>query len=216
MRYESLLPFYHLIWRHWREKRWERFKEQLNPCPSCRVIDIGGCSRDWQGRGSLVGSVDLINLKEESFTQDTETPNLRSIKGNGCALEFTDQAYDIAYSNSVIEHVGDWSAQQEFAREVQRVGCNIWIQTPAYGCPVEPHYLGLFIHWFPATWHVRLARWLSLVGLTRAADLESIASTTRLLTKNEMQRLFPDCVIWTERLLWVFPKSYVAIRRHFS
>ena len=36
---------------------------------------------------------------------------------------------------------------------------------------------------------------------------------TRLLTKREMKELFPDCEIRTERLLFVIPKSYIAIRR---
>lgn len=77
---------------------------------------------------------------------------------------------------------------------------------------MEPHYLGLFIHWFPARWHVFIARWTSVVGLTKAADLHSIASNTRLLTKREMRTLFPDCEIWTERLFVIFPKSFIAIR----
>jgi hypothetical protein len=39
-----------------------------------------------------------------------------------------------------------------------------------------------------------------------------MVDSTRLLTKREMRQLFPDCVILTERLLGVFPKSYVAYR----
>ncbi len=123
-------------------------------------------------------------------------------------------AYDIVYSNSVIEHVGTWEDQLAFANEALRVGRSLW--TPAYSCPVEPHYLGLFSHWFPASWHVRIARWTSGVGLTGAADLQSIASTTRLLTMKEFRILFPDCEIWTERLFVLFPKSFVALRRPAS
>jgi hypothetical protein len=53
----------------------------------------------------------------------------------------SDQEYDIAFSNSVIEHVGDWERQAAFASEIRRVGKNLWIQTPAKECPIEPHYL---------------------------------------------------------------------------
>lgn len=216
IKYETLLPLYFLIWRHWREKRWRRFKELIDPAVTDRVLDIGGSAGDWKGRGDLVGSVDLLNLAVQPVSQDAGSPVLTSIKGDGCKLDYPDQSFDIVYSNSVIEHVGDWNAQQAFAREARRVGGRLWVQTPAYSCPVEPHYLGLFIHWFPAKWHVRIARWTSVVGLSGAADLESIAKSTRLLGKREFQMLFPDCEIWTERLFFVFPKSYIALRRNDS
>lgn len=211
--YEALLPFYHWIWKRWRERRWKLFRSRMQPTLSDRVLDVGGCAFDWQRRGDLIGTVDLLNLALAEIAQTPHCPEMRSIIGDGRALEFADGAYDIVYSNSVIEHVGDWHDQQAFAAEARRVGQRLWIQTPARACPVEPHYLGLFIHWFPAAWQVPLARWTSVVGLTGAADLQSIASTTRLLNQKEFRTLFPDCEIWTERLLWVFPKSYVAIRR---
>jgi len=31
-----------------------------------------------------------------------------------------------------------------------------------------------------------------------------------------MQQLFPDCEIIIERMLWIIPKSYIAIRRRDS
>jgi hypothetical protein len=34
----------------------------------------------------------------------------------------------------------------------------------------------------------------------------------RLLNRQEMCRLFPDCRIVTEWFLWVWPKSYIAVR----
>lgn len=212
IRYEALLPFYHFLWRHWRERRWAKFREWMRPAATDRLLDVGGCPCDWGGRGNLISQVDLLNLAINHISQVPDSPAMRSFKGDGRALDFVDDAYDIVYSNSVIEHVGTWEDQQAFAMEARRVGRSLWIQSPAYACPVEPHYLGLFIHWFPASWHVFLARWTSVVGLTGAADLQSIASTTRLLTKREYQLLFPDCEIWTERLLLIFPKSYIAIR----
>ncbi len=40
---------------------------------------------------------------------------------DGRHLPFKDRAFDITYSNSVIEHLGDFTSQQAFAREVSRV-----------------------------------------------------------------------------------------------
>lgn len=211
--YEALLPFYRWLWRYWRERRWNRFREWIQPAPTDCLLDVGGYPSDWQGRGDLIGKVDFVNLAAAVFDETPNSPEMRCFKGDGRALAAGDLTYDIVYSNSVIEHVGGWEDQRAFAAEARRVGRRLWIQTPARACPVEPHYLGLFIHWFPQAWHVPLARWTSVVGLTGAADLQSIASTTRLLTKKEYRLLFPDCEIWTERLFWIFPKSYVALRR---
>lgn len=213
IRYETLLPVYHLIWRRWRGQRWKKFREWMKPLSLGRILDVGGLPSEWRGKVSLIDEVDIVGLAVYSITEDSDSPKIRSFKGDGRALEFEDKAYDIVYSNSVIEHVGCWEDQKAFAKEVRRVGRGLWIQTPAFACPVEPHYLGLFVHWFPPSWHVTIARWTSVVGLTGAADLQSIANTTRLLTKKEFQELFPDCEIWTERLFILFPKSYVAMRK---
>ena len=43
--------------------------------------------------------------------------------------------------------------------------------------------------------------------------LIAIMESTELMKKKEFEALFPDCEIWVEKLLWVFPKSYVAYRR---
>jgi hypothetical protein len=157
--------------------------------------------------------VDVLNLQLSPVTETPPgSPTIRALSGDARALDFSDDEYDIVFSNSVIEHVGNLDDQRSFANEARRVAKYLWIQTPAKECPVEPHYLGLFIHWFPASWHVGLARYFSVVGLTQSANLQSIASSTRLLTKREMTMLFPDCLIWTERIFWIFPKSHVAIR----
>ena len=52
---------------------------------------------------------------------------LEYIHGDGCRLPFADQAFDIVFSNSVIEHVGGPDAQARFAREVARVGRGYWV-----------------------------------------------------------------------------------------
>lgn len=211
-----LIRFYHWLWRLWKERRFQRFIKALRPKPADVLLDIGGYPFNWFQRGNIVGKVDVLNLELEPLhPPPTGAPIIRAISGDARSLKFVDCSYDIVFSNSVIEHVGTLEDQWSFAREARRVGRKLWIQTPAKECPIEPHYLGLFIHWFPVSWHVPLARWTSLRGITGAAnrsDLLEIARSTRLLTRREFTEMFPDCEIWTERLLWVFPKSYVAIR----
>ena len=217
MRYEKLLPFYFFLWRFWREKRYRLFKRIMAPVPISSLLDVGGGAGDWFGRGDVVEQVDSLNIGEPAEVNPPPgSPRIRALKGDGTALAFADGSYEVVYSNSVIEHVGDWEAQKAFAREVMRVGRRLWIQTPAYGCPVEPHVLGIGIHWLPVSWRGFAARWFTVVGLTNAAGrdgLHAILRDTRMLRKREFRELFPGCEIHTERLFLIFPKSYVAIRR---
>jgi hypothetical protein len=92
----------------------------------------------------------------------------------------------------------------------------IWVQTPAFECPIEPHYLAPFIHYLPRSLQERTLRWCSVWGwIERPSrkEIEMMIGGTRLLRKSEFQQLFPECEILTERLFWVFPKSHIAFRR---
>ena len=141
---------------------------------------------------------------------------IRMFVGDGRALEAPDQSYDILFSNSVIEHVGTWEDQQAFADEARRVGKDLWIQTPAYECRIEPHYVGFYIHRFPKKWQKALSRWITLRGWIHRptqAQVDDEVNSIRLLTREEVATLFPDCEILTERMLGLIPKSYIAFRK---
>lgn len=210
----GLIRFYRWLWRFWKERRFHTFVEVIQPAAQETLLDVGGYPFNWYHRGAAVHRVDVLNLELSGSIQvPPGAPTIRAIAGDARQLSMPDHAYDVVFSNSVIEHVGDWNDQVAFAREVMRVGKKLWIQTPAWECPIEPHFLGLAIHWFPSRWHVVLARWLSVRGWSSTTnDLTAIANTTRLLRRREMEELFPGCKIWVERMLWIFPKSYVAIR----
>lgn len=217
IRYETILPIYRFIWKNWREKRFNKFTELLATAPLDQLLDVGGNPNDWFGRGNIVRNVDSLNLNTcEIVNIPKGSPRIVSLAGDGKSLVFEDQSYELVYSNSVIEHVGDSIARAAFAAEILRVGRKVWVQTPAYACPVEPHYLGLFVHWFPQSWRWPLIQWTTFIGLTGAAGkegLRAIMESTELMKKKEFQALFPDCEIWVEKLFWIFPKSYVAYKR---
>lgn len=217
IRYETLLPIYHRIWGIWREKRYETFRRNLAPEPIGHLLDVGGFANDWHGRGKTVIEVTVLNLTAQPLgTQPSGSPTFHAMAGDGRKLEMDDAEFEVVYSNSVIEHVGDYEDQKAFAAEMRRVGRKLWVQTPAFSCPVEPHYLGLFVHWIPSRFRWPFIRWATVVGLTGAAGvhgLRAIMDTTRLLTYREFQSLFPDCEIIVERMFWIIPKSYIALRK---
>jgi hypothetical protein len=205
------------LFRIWRVERHRRFVDTLRPAPTDRMVDVGGYPGYWASFPRLVAHIDCVNL--HAYPWDPANAPQHSIStliGNGCALTFPDGAYDIAFSNSVIEHVGDLDAQRAFAREMMRVGRRVWVQTPAYECPIEPHFLAPFIHWFPKGFRMAVARNFTLWGWSQRPSKQEVrefVEFTRLMTKREFVDAFPGCEIITERLLLIFPKSYVAVRR---
>ncbi len=207
---------YQLVFKYWRARRFRLFVDLLKPKLDESLIDIGGEICSWTSHDPVVGKIDSINTKKIQF--DPATFPLHNISihvGDGCELPFAENSYDISYSNSVIEHVGDWARQKLCAAESRRVGKRLWCQTPARECPIEPHYMAPFIHWLPRSLQRKLMRrftpwgWLSK---PTQKQIDYMVDTTRLISHREMKELFPDCKIIVERILLVFPKSYIAVR----
>jgi hypothetical protein len=173
------------------------------------VLDIGGTPQTWshevQARAEFF--VTLVNIRRNP---DAHGERMLSLQGNATALPFPDKAFDIAFSNSVIEHVGSWEDQQAFAREARRVARKLWIQTPARSFPLEPHLLAPFIQYLPKSLQHRLARFTPR-GLMTPEVVHEIVDEVRLLTHRELKLLFPDCLILRERFLGL-TKSYIAVR----
>ncbi|MFM8418720.1 MAG: methyltransferase domain-containing protein [Verrucomicrobiota bacterium] len=207
--------FYKLIFKRWRVRRFQWFIAAIQPGPACSLLDVGGYWWNWQGRASAFGSILCVNPVEAGDGAASGEPNVRQCKGDGCALAFPDASFDVAFSNSVIEHVGNLEKQAAFAREVRRVGRKVWLQTPARECPFEPHLLAFGLHWIPgrlgyfARKYLSPAAWIHGPG---SETMQDILNHTRLLSRREFEGLFPDCRIITERLFWILPKSYVAVR----
>lgn len=117
--YHLLSPFM----RRFRQKRFDRFKMHLEPGQRDQMLDVGGYPGFWTQYEPVVKSIDCLNIHEVAWEPGQHPAhNIRMQVGNGCDLAFPDQAYDILFSNSVIEHVGGWAEQQAFAREARRVG----------------------------------------------------------------------------------------------
>ncbi len=213
----SIHDVYSRYFQVWRKKRFLLFSRHLSPSRSDRLLDVGGTPGFWLANPPVVGSIDSVNVEAMAWDPAAFPEyHIRSLQGDGCRLALPDGSYDIAFSNSVIEHVGSWENQVAFAREIRRVGKGLWVQTPARECPIEPHYLAPFIHWFPKSLQRRLIRYFTPRGwierLTRK-QVDEMVDSIRLLNRAEMKLLFPDCEILVERALGFLPKSYIAVRK---
>ena len=210
---ELIHRIYALISPQFRRRRQRWFQRTCPLDPADRILDVGGYPWFWR-ESALRNPITLLNLAFPAGLAES-SPDYAMVVGDGCALPYADNSFDLVFSNSVIEHVGSWSRQQAFASEVRRVGGRLWVQTPAYGFFIEPHLIAPFVHWLPTHWQSRLLRNFTPWGWLTRPTPEKVAeflAEVRLLKRAEMQILFPDCEIMVERFLGL-PKSYIAVRR---
>lgn len=197
---------------HFRRKRMQRFENVLHIVDGLHIIDVGGTQYNWQFIKHRCRIV-VINLSKPA-EWDNRVKDISFEQGDGTKMKYDSKAFDIVYSNSVIEHLGTWEQQRAFANECSRVGKELWIQTPAKCFPVEPHLITPFIHWFPLGLQARLMRNFTLWGIiTRPTRqfIDGFLKERRLLTYREMMHLFPDCQILKEKFLGL-TKSYIAVK----
>jgi SAM-dependent methyltransferase len=178
-----------------------------------RVLDVGGTFYNW----SLLPAerrprLTLVNLDPAPSAADRPA-DVTFVLASALALPFGPGDFDVVFSNSVIEHVGNWEAQRRCADEIRRLGAPYWVQTPNYYFPVEPHFLGLGIQFLPRQWALPYARWASAWGWSRRwnrAEVDAALDGIRLLTSRDMRALFPESSIRRERALGL-TKSLMAI-----
>jgi hypothetical protein len=197
-----------------RARRMQRFLAEFPLTSETRILDVGGNPRIWSTLPSTIRPrITYLNLPRAS-EQDDDRSHL--VFGDGCRLPFRDRTFDIAFSNSVIEHVGGPSAQAQFASEVRRVSRAYWVQTPNRLFPVEQHLLTPFIHWLPRSWQrVLVPRVTVWAQTTRAGPderrfyFDHYLNDIHLLTAHELNSLFPGCRLIRERVCgWT--KSLIA------
>jgi SAM-dependent methyltransferase len=178
-----------------RRRKLRLFLDELRPTAETTVLDVGvdevsfggaggqsGCSTHnffeelypWRARITAVGLHDGAGFRERY-------PEIAYVQADGCALPFPDGAFDLYFSNAVIEHVGDAGRQRRFVAEALRVAGRVFLTTPNRHFPVEVHTRLPLVHWLPAgTAH----RVYDLAGKPWAKD-------NRLLAAAELRALFP-------------------------
>ena len=185
--------------RFFRKRRFRSFLEQYGSCAT--ILDVGGEHYLWEIIGRTQG-ITLLNPRVPA-----EKDGFNYVQGSGCEMPFADQSFDLAFSNSAIEHVGDEQAQFRFAREMMRVGKRVYCQTPSRLFPIDPHLSAFFLHWLPRCCLTRfVTRYFTLNGWLWGHGYEYDVTW---ISKRKLQQMFPGCSIRTERFL-LLPKSFIV------
>jgi SAM-dependent methyltransferase len=177
-----------------RRKRAALFERLLAPGTGQSAVDIG-C-----GAGGLAVLGTPLAVTGVDLVPREDYPGARFVQADATALPFDDDQFDVAYSNSVVEHLPP-EKRAAYAAELTRVGRCWFVQTPNAAFPIEPHALLPFVHWLPR----RLGRALWRLGVSGDPY-----DDVRLLGIGELRQLFPDAVIVRERV-GPLTKSFVAV-----
>jgi Methyltransferase domain len=197
-----------------RAKRFRQFESLVASLPRpLRILDVGGTNDFWEKRG-WVGRADIQIFSVNLYPEKQRHENIIPLAGDATDLtQFGDGSFDIAFSNSVIEHLFTFDNQRRMAKEIQRVGRAFWVQTPNFWFPMEPHFQVPGWQWMPLDLRIAIIRrwrcgWRGPCADSAAA--RRLVEEVRLLSGNAMRAIFPNATLIPERF-YGFVKSWTAV-----
>jgi hypothetical protein len=212
-----------------RQRRARLFRAAFGLSDGTRVLDLGS---EWGGNIRAV--LDGTPVRpENTFIADINPQALERgqqsfgfvpvLVGQSGKLPFPDGYFDIVYCSSVIEHVTIpkdqvWSLrsgkefrelslahQREFAREIQRVGRQFFVQTPYRWFVLESH------SWLPFAAYLPRRLLLPLLRFAARFWPKSTNPDWCLLDRSELKSMFTDAEIREEKWLGL-TKSIMAVK----
>ena len=173
-----------------RKGKYRYFIETMKPGPATHILDVGYTDDD---------AYDGINFLEKNYPHKANItalgiedpvvfkkkhPEVNVVTYDGKVFPFKNKSFDIAWSNAVIEHVGDYEKQKFFLSELLRTSKKIFITTPNRLFPVEVHTRLPLLHYLPKKYFDRI---LKLLGKKWATG-----NYMFLLTENDLRRMLRE------------------------
>ncbi|MQW74799.1 methyltransferase type 11 [Nocardioides sp. dk4132] len=198
-----------------RAGRWELFARLFPSVEQMRVLDLGGTTEAWRRAPVRPADVVVLNLLEPG--ESTE-PWLHPVLGDACTARRSLEeagaptAYDLVFSNSLIEHVGGHAQRAALAREVHALAPRHWVQTPYRYFPLEPHWLCPGLQFLPLGARARVAAVWPLAHTRPGSREDAFAEVqwTELIGLAELRAYFPRSQIHHERMAGL-TKSLTAV-----
>ena len=174
-----------------RSRLYALFCREFPPDPRARILDIGSSTVENESANfleKLYPYPDKITCAGLGGGAEIKAayPDVSYTRiERGRPLPFPDGAFDIAYSNAVLEHVGNAAARHRFLGEALRVARNVFITVPNRWFPVE-HHTGIpLLHFSPTLFR----RALKSTRFGHWADPENLEFLSARLLERE-------CAAW--------------------
>ena len=136
-----------------RRKKLDQFVRFVAPAPHDTLVDVGVNTEEYSEIDNYLEKCyshpeNITAVGFGDFSRFRERyPKIKTLEGDGRALPFGDNSFDIGYSNAVIEHVGSSPAdQQQFLSELVRVSKRGYLTTPNRHFPIELHTRTPLLH----------------------------------------------------------------------
>lgn len=212
-----------------RKRRAATFRRLFRIDRSTRVLDLGSedgsnIAQVLDGSSYSPENVYIADIDPAAIRAGNEKFGFQPILlDESGRLPFDQNFFDLVYCSSVIEHVTLpkaklWSVtgetefrsmsletQAKFAREIQRVGRQYFVQTPCASFPIESHT------WLPLVGYFPRPILLRVMKLSNRYWVKAAAPDFNLLSKQDMQDLFPSATIIEEKFAGL-TKSIMALR----
>jgi SAM-dependent methyltransferase len=147
-----------------RRRVYALFQQAMQPAAKDRILDVG-VSDDTGREANMLEQLypHRENLTCASLTDGRAIlaayPGVHHVRIRaGHPLPFGNNAFDIVYSNAVLEHVGSGTNQRKLIAELCRVAPRRFLAVPNRRFPIETHTFLPLIHFLPKTWFRRLLR----------------------------------------------------------
>lgn len=150
-----------------RTRKWLQFLELAQTSPATTILDVGVNTTEYSDHDNFLERlysyperITAVGLEDDWQAFHKRYPEVTCLTADGTKLPFDDHSFDIAYSNAVIEHVGDAPRQLAFLQELHRVGKKIYLTTPNRHFPIEVHTRLPLAHWLPKPWFDAIVTWI--------------------------------------------------------
>jgi SAM-dependent methyltransferase len=212
-----------------RLRRSALFRSLFELGPQTRVLDLGG-SNGAHIHSLLAGTA---VRPENVYVADVDAQAVRlaasrfgfvpvTLTGEA-DLPFDDGYFDVVLCSSVLEHVTIpseeiWrerstarfrqrarARQQRFAREIERVSREYFVQVPNRWFPLETHTWLPFVGYMPRSWQLRV------IAVSNRFWIKKTAPNFYLPTAGDMRRYFPTAALMREKVCGL-TKSLIMVK----
>lgn len=138
-----------------RQRKWKIFQKKFAPAETTTILDVGFSDKEYSATDNFLEknytwpqNITALGVDQpREFTK--RYPQVKTVHYDGHVFPFADKTFDIAWSNAVLEHVGDAQKQILFLKQIKRVAKHAFITTPNRYFPLEVHTRLFLLHFLP-------------------------------------------------------------------